>query len=177
MDWKRFSDGGECKWWLVNKLQKRGYEVQPEWVPFAQKETGEEWSYYSPRVDIAVGPFDTVGGSKEILNAAEKDALTNFLKMHTADVNPHPNCLVAIEIGYTGSRKHRMGDVVNASLIGHTGIIVAKDERTQRSYLRIQEYMDYYNRHHASPFSLCANVLIMTVNELADMLASIKRQA
>ena len=160
MSWKRFSDGGECKWWLVNKLQRRGYEVRPDWIPFTKEETEEEWSHYSPRVDIAVGPFDTVGGSKEILNASEKDALTSFLKKHTADVNPHPNCLVAIEIGYTGTRKHRMGDLVNASLIGHVGIVVAKD---------------YYNKQRASPFVLCANVLVMTVDAAADMLTSLKK--
>ncbi len=175
MVWKRFSDGGECKWWLVNKLQKRGYDVEAEWMPFAEEGAEEEWSHYSPRVDIAVGPFDTVGGSKEILKAAEKDALVRFLKERTDDVNPHPNCLVAIEIGYTGTRKHRMGDLVNASLIGHVGIVVAKNDRTEQSYLRVQEYMDYYNKHRASPFGLCANVLIMTVDEVADMLASLKK--
>jgi hypothetical protein len=80
MVWKRFSDGGECKWWLVNKLQKRGYEVQPEWIPFAREETGEDWSHYSSRVDIAIGPFDATGGSEQIIKAAEKDALVRFLK-------------------------------------------------------------------------------------------------
>lgn len=175
MVWKRFSDGGECKWWLVNKLQKRGYEVRPDWIPFTEKETEEDWSHYCPRVDIAVGPFDTVGGSEEILKAAEKDALTCFLKERTDDVNLHPNCLVAIEIGYTGTRKHRMGDLVNASLVGHVGIMVAKDDRTEQCYQRIQEYMDYYNKHHASPFGLCANVLVMTVDAAADMLASLKK--
>jgi hypothetical protein len=35
--------------------------------------------------------------------------------------------------------------------------------------------MDYYNKHHASPFSLCANVRVMTVDEVADMLARLKK--
>jgi hypothetical protein len=128
-------------------------------------------------VDVAVGPFAAADSAERIFQAAEERKLARCLMERASVVNPRPNCLIALEIGYMGSRKHRMGDLVNASLLGHLGVVIAKDERTEKSYHNIAEYLGHYNKLHTFPLGLGTNVLIMTVNEVADMLAGIKQHS
>jgi hypothetical protein len=100
---------------------------------------------YSPRLDVAVGPFATVQGQQLI---KEYDYLLNhsssliftLIEFHLHNtgeqidpgnlfqqlcyINRNARCFLAFEIENSGSRKHLMGDAVNAAALGRIGIAV-----------------------------------------------------
>lgn len=137
-------------------------EVENQWVPFR----GEAVSKYSPRVDVAVGPF--AYRTKQYiqrynkLTKVSREFLNNLLRSFKAnstdfsfeteipvdceslnDVNPNARCFMAIEIEKSGTRKHRLGDIVNACSLGRVGVIIAWDLPALNSFLKITEYLSF----------------------------------
>src|SRR3954452_21633045 len=62
---------------------------------------------YDPRVDIAIGPFNTTPGPDSEL---DERLLPKSLRHLLGDrpPNPNPRCLLAIEVVFSGSSKHIM---------------------------------------------------------------------
>jgi hypothetical protein len=92
-------------------------------------------STYSPRLDIAVGPFNVTRDQKndDLAGIAHYggDPLIRVLREEVSRqnhggfyFNPNPRCLLAIELEYTTSSKHILGGITNASLLGAIGIMV-----------------------------------------------------
>src|ERR1035437_6800058 len=120
-----------------------GHEIKSEWAAF----TGNLYQY-SPRVDIAVGPFNVAPGpnlvedyNDLIISKPIKDFLEVAINFHIQNANlelynqmVHPEfnsiininqnarCLIAIEIENTNSKKHMMGSIINAASLGRVGI-------------------------------------------------------
>ncbi|MCU1535125.1 MAG: hypothetical protein JWR53_1606 [Glaciihabitans sp.] len=93
---------------------------------------------YAPRVDIAVGPYNTSPGRAEL----NLEQICEPMKpwFYGLEANPHPRCLVAIEVVFSGSAKHLLGDILNASALGLFGLIVCREDmiakvRRNRQYL------------------------------------------
>jgi len=91
--------------------------------------------------------------------------------------NDNARCLFAIEIEKSGSRKHRLGDLVNAAALGRMGILVAWDEEVLRSFFRILQYFKFLNA--AGKPTLAAlhgraakNIIILTMSQLDNILAA-----
>jgi hypothetical protein len=137
-------------------------ELENQWVPFR----GEAVNKYSPRVDVAIGPF-AYGAERCIqeyneLTRVSHEFLNNLLLSFKANskgssfethipvdcealnnVNQNARCFIAIEIEKSGTRKHRLGDIVNVCSLGRIGIIIAWDQSTLDSFLKITEYLSY----------------------------------
>jgi hypothetical protein len=137
-------------------------EVENQWVPFR----GEVVSKYSPRVDVAVGPF-AYWEEKYIheynrLTKVSREFINNLLQSFKANskkfsfephvpvdcealnnVNENARCFMAIEIEKSGTRKHRLGDIVNACSLGRVGVIIAWDSTALKSFLKIAEYLSF----------------------------------
>ena len=103
---------------------------------------------YAPRIDIAVGPFNDyfeldVGTDKTkrmqyhpftkklIQNKLERGLTLRRLW------NSYSRCFAAIEIEFSGTSKHILGSMINASVTGSVGIIITnktKYEVTNRIF-------------------------------------------
>jgi hypothetical protein len=156
---------------------------------------------YSPRVDIAVGPFATEGRLISEYNELAKVSrdfidlcLGNFRDNYShfgrrfpegerniphdyhsfADIsyNRNARCFLAIEIEKSGRQKHMLGDIVNASALGRIGIILAWDDTVLRSFLRILEYFSFLHEVGKPTFN-SRNVIILRKNQFRHILNSL----
>lgn len=115
---------------LLTYFRESQLEVVSEW------RTEFNRGLYSPRVDVAAGPFAIEAGVQYIGEYNEllfryADLVNNLIHFHLqnvgdgeaadvvfnnlADTNPNARCFIAIEVENSGSRKHLMGDAVNVS--------------------------------------------------------------
>ncbi|MEM3465254.1 MAG: hypothetical protein QW566_02165 [Candidatus Jordarchaeales archaeon] len=154
----------EVKKYFEEHFKNLGKEIKVErqWRPFK----GESISKYSPIVDVAVGPFaygdekyireynELTEMSCKLLNNLSSSFRENskgfsFMEKIPADcyefnnINRNARCFMAIEIEKSGTRKHMLGDIVNACSLGRIGIIIAWNPSVLKSFLRITEYFSF----------------------------------
>ncbi len=164
---------------------------------FAGCPVSAEWSAmrgepetYSPRVDIAVGPYaldrgygdeyDALGRihqrflerihAKFRLNVASLDP-TDFVPP-LDDICAHnfnARCFLAIEIDNTGSRKHLMGGAVNAAALGRVGLSVAGRPGVLKPLLKTRRYLRFLASVGKNTFDN-RNLMIVTVEQLEEVL-------
>lgn len=120
---------------------------------------------YSPRLDIAVGPFAT----GNLVYAREYDDLLrrhhDFVHLiyeqsnqnlarygegaerfsfdDTVYRNQNSRCFLAFEIENRVSRKHLMGGAINAAALGRVGIAVGWTEEKVRAFVKLRTYLLY----------------------------------
>jgi hypothetical protein len=80
--------------------------------------------------------------------------------------NKNPRCFIAIEVERSGSKKHMLGDIVNASALGFIGLIVAWDKDVLRHFLRILRYQVFLESVGKGKFKR-TNVLVVTRDQMA----------
>ncbi|WP_420387957.1 hypothetical protein [Roseivirga sp.] len=151
---------------LIHPLSQKmpGLDVVSEWISFRGDRT-----QYSPRVDIAVGPFNIGPGPNinheyDLIidnNKIVKDFLSQAFEIHNSNmkelapklafmdfeellrINRNSRCFLSIEIENKNSKKHIMGSVVNACSLGRIGIGVAFTESTLKAFARILNYLNF----------------------------------
>jgi len=160
--------------------------VVAEWQAF-RNEVGR----YSPRVDIAVGPFatakqhyteeyDKLGTQHQrlltSLHGAFVDNVSTFCGTGSAPSlesmssrNPNARCFMAIEIEGSGSGKHIMGGVINACALGRYGVSLASSQTRLRTLLRVRQYMLFLEAVGKNRFDP-TNSLLLTTHQFADAL-------
>jgi len=112
-------------------LARHFADVKLEW-PIARYATDAlrpDVRRYAPRVDIAIGPFNmtTRGCDPAIVDAAD-DLPRPFIELfRDLPPNPNPRCLLAVEVVFSGSSKHIMGDMLNAAALGFYGLVVGAE--------------------------------------------------
>jgi len=116
-------------------------------------DAGKRGKVYMPRPDIAVGPFSCNPGTLNYDSMLDKKARLFQALFDSADFkgkycdykafiensNQNPRCLMAIEIEASGTTKHRLGDMLNAVMLGKVGVVLPIKEKVMASFLRIAE--------------------------------------
>jgi len=180
----------------VNYLPEREYEervkvglnrfykdVMVQWRPFL----GEGRARYAPVVDVAVGPFATqqqfiqeygqlLDNTRPFIerlivnhneNVREQEEAVNFDMIR--NFNQNARCLLSIEIEESGTRKHCLGNLVNASALGRVGILVARTEKIQRVFLRQRAYLHFLAEVGKNTFRT-GNALVLTDDQFNQCL-------
>lgn len=157
-------------------------EVKVQWYPFP----GEKGRMYAPVVDIAVGPFALDARYEEEythLLRRTRPFIERLIAMHNQNVenvepasfdallhfNENARCLLCIEVEDSGSKKHCLGNLVNASALGRVGLLVARSERAFRTFLRQRVYLRFLAEVGKNTFKT-ANTLVLTAEQFDDCL-------
>lgn len=158
-----------------------GVSVQCEWAAMS-----DEANLYSPRLDIAVGPFATHARYIEqydelmdkhpgliermmichceniaIYNGGEFDVSFERLKYK----NQNARCFLAIEIENRVSRKHLMGGAINAAALGRIGIAVAFRDDKLKAFVKLRSYLNFLASVGKNTFDT-TNLLILSADQL-----------
>lgn len=162
-------------------------EVKTQWPAFVRDKR------YSPRVDVAVGPFATdkrYMGEYDSLSRKARPLLELIFEEFEKNVqafnpeaqyvdrrsylnfNINARCFMAIEIEKSGSRKHRLGDIVNASALGRIGIIVAWEKKDLRSFLKILEYFNFLQSVGKNTFQT-KNIAVLDKEQFLKILTNL----
>lgn len=176
---------------IQTKLE--GLEVKNEWTAF----TGYH-NHYSPRVDIAVGPFSIVAGQNQthvynqlVVNENIQSFIRQLYEIHIKNIglevnneitippfedliykNQNARCFLAIEIENENSKKHIMGSLINAASLGRIGIGVAYSEKTMRTFIRIMNYLGFLRRVEKNTYDT-TNFLIISKDQMQTILTQI----
>jgi predicted AlkP superfamily pyrophosphatase or phosphodiesterase len=165
-------------------------EIFSEWRAF------ENMPYqYSPRVDIAVGPFSVTPGrnkTDEYNQLLRNENVNNFLRKiydyHIENIgdewineitipdydflahkNQNARCFLSIEIENTSTKKHIMGSLINAASLGRIGIGIAYNESVKRTFVRIMNYLGFLRRVEKNTYDT-TNFLIITKEQIENIL-------
>jgi len=164
---------------LVRKLSRvfREVPVQSEWATMT-----DESGLYSPRLDVAVGPFATDRiyiGEYDALIRTHAPLVKALFTVHRANLKEHgerddhfsfdelchrnsnSRCFLAFEIENAVSRKHLMGGAINAAALGRIGIAVGWDRGKLRALIRLRTYLLFLARVGKNTFHP-SNLLILT---------------
>jgi hypothetical protein len=144
-------------------------DVRLEWsvVEDARDALTADIHRYAPRVDIAVGPFNTTPGpdpriSDELLPARVQAVFAG------CPSNPNPRCLLAIEVVFSGSSKHILGDMLNAGAHGLYGFVVGA-EALMPKIRRIGAYLHVLADLGKLP-AMFRNVVALSTAEFDELL-------
>lgn len=121
---------------------------------------------YAPRVDIAVGPFNTTPGRGKFRRSQICKPMRPWFEELAS--NPNPRCLIAIEVVFSGSAKHLLGDILNASALGLFGLVVCRDSMLAKVE-RNREYLQSLAAVDKLP-TLFQNVRVISVAQFHDAL-------
>jgi hypothetical protein len=170
----------------AKELLQRHYpreQVETQWYPFK----GEERNMYWPVVDIAVGPFamrERLGYRYTELMSGTRALVERLIEFHNQNVeelgermdfetllafNENARCLFCIEIEESGSRKHCLGNLVNASALGRLGLLVARNRRTLNIFVRERAYLRFLEDVGKNTFKT-ANALVVTEEQFDQWL-------
>lgn len=133
--------------------------VIKEWNVAKESRDAFTRQLYSPRLDLAVGPFNIDANIKrnqeEIKKALDNrrkfiDAMLQHsdppacgIEQFLANSNPNPRCFLAVEIENSGSSKHMLGNIANVSILGAIGVVVPFNDEKLALCRRIREYVAF----------------------------------
>jgi hypothetical protein len=144
-------------------LELRFEDVRLEWAVSvgATDLLAPRRDLYSPRVDIAVGPFSLSPGHAGIDFDQIPAPISNWFEDLKPNLNPR--CLIAVEVVYSGSAKHVLGDILNSSVLGLYGLVICTSA-TQPRVRRNLAYLQALTNVGKTP-PLFQNVRVMTTTE------------
>ncbi|MCF7820295.1 MAG: GNAT family N-acetyltransferase [Candidatus Pacebacteria bacterium] len=132
---------------VVEKLQQifPNNIVKKEWDSASlEKKDKRPKTIYAPRTDVAVGPFNSFQNIKNGIDNTEEMKNSLLFKRlnerYNIVWNDMSRCALSIEVVFSGSSKHIMGDFLNATSIGAVGIIVC-NEQTYSKARRMLNYL------------------------------------
>lgn len=164
-------------------------DIKTEW---ASMQNESSLQLYSPRLDVAVGPFanhmrlveqyDKMCKNPKIRNFIAR--LIEFNRNNQAlfpgyiyppdlnqviNQNKNSRCFMAIEIENEVSRKHLIGGAINASALGRIGIVIPWSQEKLRAFVRLFRYLQYLKNAEKNSF-YTTNLLIITKDQMREAL-------
>lgn len=166
------------------KLNNIYKEVKMEWRSF-----GFSNDQYSPRLDLAVGPFaiDENFGEQYNLQLSEQKSKLFIDKIIeennknidefgigsvfnlSNNINFNARCFISIEIENKVSRKHILGGLINASSLGRIAILVAWTPDKLKHFIKLKNYLNFLSSVKKNSFAT-DNILIVSKNQFVDVL-------
>jgi hypothetical protein len=173
---------------LVERLSQIfiGDRVQMEWSSMKDE---HNLSIYSPRIDVAVGPFATQERFGHIYDEMlDRIQVQNFIRDlvnynrinleafgdgfvrpveydEVIYMNHNARCFMAIEIENFVSRKHLMGGAINASALGRFGIVIPWSDEKLRAFVKLIRYLHYLRYAEKNTFNT-SNLFIITKEQM-----------
>ena len=86
--------------------------------------------------------------------------------------NKNPRCMIAIEIETSGSRKHMIGDLVNASILGKIGLIVPTNDEKYKAFVKIMKYLEFAQENDKMSNNVFKNIVLIKSDDLINLLES-----
>lgn len=160
---------------IVEKLS--GYlNAEKEW-PIKKNATDKfsnQKHVYLPRLDVAVGPFSTVEGNThdeimKIFKQMAPERLQKYIKENKLKENSNPRCMLAIEVAHSGSSKHMLGDITNASMMGLYGFVIGSISTIDKLN-RIFNYSKILKDLGKMEKNLFTNVCIISKEKFMELL-------
>jgi hypothetical protein len=157
--------------------------VQTEWAAMT-----DEVGMYSPRLDVAVGPFATHTTCVEQYNQLMDDSrpfICRMVSLHCENIamyngsagdvsfeqlkykNTNARCFLAIEIENKVSRKHLMGGAINAAALGRIGLAVAYKPDKLKAFIKLRAYLNFLASVGKNTFDT-SNLLILSAEQLLE---------
>lgn len=162
---------------IVERLSRHFSGVVKEWDVTKDATDAFSEPVYGPRLDVAVGPFniteeDKVEKVNEIVMMFSENApqrLKDIIASRNLHQNNNPRCTLAIEVVYSGSSKHILGDITNSSMMGLYGFVVANRSMFNK-VSRIFEYSKIIKRVGKAPADLFSNVCVISNEDFLELL-------
>jgi len=161
---------------IIERLRRHSLEVEKEWGITRNANdifsTGKR--RYAPRLDVAVGPFNVRVENKKnkirsTFNRNVPQKLKHRIESNVLRENINPRCMLAIEVVFSGSSKHILGDITNASMMGLYGIVVANNSMVNK-VKRIFEYVKVVKQVGKAPSGLFSNVCLISDEEFLKLI-------
>ncbi len=171
-----------------DKLKTIYQEVKIEWNPFGRRD-----DQYSPRPDIAIGPFainsQLEENYNELLDESKSKAFIESLieinnqniaeigggeQLRLSDIsrfNYNARCFICIEIENRVSRKHIIGGLVNASALGRIAILIAWTPDKLKAFIKLKNYLKFLSSVGKNSFRT-DNILILDKNQFKELVDS-----
>jgi hypothetical protein len=168
-------------------------KIEKEWTASIN-----QFNLYSPRLDIAIGPFAVnerlieeyrvlqnkydrfLRGLIDVHNSNLREIYNNYTcrVLETVEnTNYNPRCFIAIEIENVVSRKHLIGGAINASALGKFGFLIAYNEEKFRAMRKLEGYFNFLSDVEKNTFNT-NNLFILNkyqflnyINQYLDELA------
>lgn len=160
-------------------------DIRVEWSSMNDE---RDRTLYSPRLDVAVGPFatserleniydDMINSRKSRIlltklieyNKINLEVYDNFIEAVDYEriryLNYNSRCFLAIEIENNVSRKHLMGGVMNAGALGRIGIMIPWTPEKLRAMVKAVRYIGYLKYAEKNTFST-DNLIIVTKDQM-----------
>ncbi|MDI6716697.1 MAG: hypothetical protein QME63_07120 [Actinomycetota bacterium] len=168
-------------------------DIKTEWSAFRN-----ERRLYSPRIDVAVGPFSIEHGNSctkkyNSLMESSKSFIEMLLLFHQDNIkdnsigdsqlyqpktfdelmkfNKNARCLLAIEVENKGSRKHLLGSAVNAAALGRLGIVVGWAQENVKALVKLQAYWEYLRSVDKNTYNT-KNLIILSPDQLRKAISA-----
>ncbi|MBV9790658.1 MAG: hypothetical protein JOZ51_20865 [Chloroflexi bacterium] len=179
---------------LLRQIYPQPIELVAEWRSITTIP-----NVYSPRLDIAVGPFSTVRGGNRIadyddLMRESQSFIETLTHYHSRNIthfgedrfsyptdlplfnvlmrhNQNARCFIAVEIENDVTRKHLLGGALNASALGRIGIAIGWSEKKVIALVRLREYWNFLASVNKNTFNT-ANLLILSPTQFRSAIES-----
>lgn len=166
---------------LNQKLRGENILAKKEWKVTKEHTDGYDSKLlYAPVIDIGVGPFlvnrvsysenekmeRAFSDNKRLIEQikSEGETLGDF------EYNQNPRCLIAIEVETSGSRKHLIGDIANASIFGKIGLIVPTNDANYKAFKKIIEFLKFAQENKKMHERVFNNIILIKSKKLIELL-------